>query len=48
MFDKSDPGEVYCEMLIREGTSQPLVDLADDAALPSYFDREKFKRYTHF
>lgn len=46
VFDESDVGEKYCEMIIREGTSAPLLDLPDDAPLPSYFDRNLFKKYS--
>ena len=45
VFDPSDEGEKYVAMIIREGTSVPLIDLPDDAPLPSFYDPKLFKRY---
>lgn len=44
-FDQNDAGEKYCEMIINEATSVPLIDLPDDAPLPSFYDSKLYKKY---
>lgn len=44
VFNENDPGEKYCKMIIQEGSSVPLVDLADDTPLPSFYNRALFKK----
>lgn len=44
VFKKDDPGEKYVEYLIKEASSVPLINLPDDAELPSYYDADLFKK----
>lgn len=44
-FNANDPGEKYCEFIITEGTTAPLIDLPDDAPLPDFYDRSLFAKY---